>query len=103
MKKWLHEHRIAVLALCVVFAAALLLNVMFDFHAIGHDCCGEDCPVCDQIAMLQGEMSLLGFAFVALIVLVLMVLPAIRTAGHFEAHTAQPHLTLVAEHVRLNN
>lgn len=103
MKKWLHEHRIAALAFCVVFAAALLLNVMFDFHAIGHDCPGEDCPVCDQIAMFQGEISLLGFAFVAMTALALMVLTIIRAAGRFESHTVQPHLTLVAEHVRLNN
>lgn len=46
------RRRIVAIVFAVLFAFAVVSSLVFISHAAGHDCCGEDCPVCAAIATI---------------------------------------------------
>ena len=71
--------------LALLLAAACLTSALFPFLELHHDCCGEDCPVCLQIAFVRdlGKILALGCLLTGLSMqedadLSLRPLPAVR-------------------------
>ena len=86
-------------------AIVVLVTVMFSIAFIatesGHDCCGEDCPICDF--MRQCENTLRGFSegIAQPAVVMLPVLIALLAAEFFVSFLSSE--TLVSRKIRLNN
>ncbi len=97
-----HQKRIGAGLLCVIFVLAMLVSSAFIIHEAGHDCTGEDCPICQAIAMNGQLLRLMGA-----VILVLAFLPGILYTRHAWADTPRFSLpasgTLVSWKIRLNN
>ena len=97
-----HQKRIGAGLLCVIFALALLVSSAFVIHEAGHICTGEDCLICQAIAMNGHLLRLFGAA-----VLVLAFLLGILRTKHAWADTPELSApvfgTLVSWKIRLNN
>lgn len=96
------QKRISAGLLCVIFILAMLLSSVFIIHEAGHDCTGEDCPICQAIVMNSQLLRLIGVA-----ILVLASLLGILRTKHAWAGTLGFSLpasrTLVSWKIRLNN
>ena len=91
----------AALWVCLGYIAFLLMASAFIALEAGHDCAGEDCAVCLQVARMHALLShgsLLGMAFAAAFVLLLSgAVRSVRTAGPVFS------LSPVSLKVRMNN
>ena len=69
-------------ALILFFCLSLIMSVSLAFIAFeaGHDCCGEDCPICRTIAMTTALMRAL--CLIAAAQLMWSVLAVSRSAFH---------------------
>ena len=65
------KRRMIALALAVLFVAFAALSLTFLLIEAGHDCSGEDCPICEQIALISSSLRT-----VAMLVFVLMIMTA---------------------------
>lgn len=70
--------RVRALLLCAAFAVMLFVSAAYLAHEAGHDCCGEDCPVCRVIAMVSGALRAFGLL---LLVFLFAVSPVSASAG----------------------
>ena len=52
--------------LCVILILALAASSAFSVHAAGHDCAGEDCPVCHAVTAGFRLLRVLSAAVFAL-------------------------------------
>ncbi len=97
-----HQKRIGAGLLCVIFVLAMLVSSAFIIHEAGHDCTGEDCPICQAIAMNGQLLRLIGAA-----ILVLASLLGILRTKHAWADilgfSVPASGTLVSWKIRLNN
>lgn len=97
-----HQKRIGARFLCVVFVLTMLVSSAFIIHEASHDCTGEDCPICQAIAMNSQLLRLIGAA-----ILVLVSLLGILRTKHAWADTLGFSVpvsgTLVSWKIRLNN
>ena len=58
--------RVIAILLAVLFACAVAFSLAFVLHVAGHDCSGEDCPVCARIAACLNVLrTLLTAVFIA--------------------------------------
>ena len=78
------RRRIIAAVFAVLFAFAVVSSLMFIAHAAGHDCCGEDCPVCAALAAVCSSLKFLC-AFVAVITAALASARAAAFAKRFSA------------------
>lgn len=96
------QKRIGAGLLCVIFVLAMLASSAFIIHEAGHDCTGEDCPICQAIIMNSQLLRLIG----AVILLLASLLGILRTK-HAWADTLRFSVpvsgTLVSWKIRLNN
>ncbi|MBQ6552504.1 MAG: hypothetical protein IJL83_02685 [Clostridia bacterium] len=70
------KNRVIATVLAVVFALAVALSLVFIAAEADHDCSGEDCPVCELLALCRGVLrGVLAAAFVCL------AAAALRTAA----------------------
>ncbi|MCR5775470.1 MAG: hypothetical protein K6G42_10340 [Lachnospiraceae bacterium] len=96
----------ALRAATAVFAAALfsmllILAVFFEAAETGHECCGEDCPICAFIAQCESVVHSLGsgisfFVSVSVVSLILSVF-------YGNATIFQTASSPVADKVRMND
>lgn len=90
------------LLLCLGMAVVLITSSAFMIHEMNHDCIGEDCKVCEQIAVtshLLRSLSLLG-------VILLALYASLAAAYKLFKHPSSNFYslpTLVRWKVRLNN
>lgn len=97
-----HKKRIGAVLLCVIFALVVLVSSAFLIHEAGHECTGEDCPVCHIIAASGQLLRLMGVVFFALVSL--LGLPDAGHAWHQSAGiSASSPATLVNWKIQLNN
>lgn len=91
----------AALWVCLGYIAFLLMASAFIALEAGHDCAGEDCAVCLQVARMHALLShstLLGMAIAGSFVLLLSgAVRSVRTAGPVFS------LSPVSLKVRMNN
>ncbi len=94
--------RIGAFLLCVGFVLILSVSTAFIIHEAGHDCTGEDCPICRNIAI---NIRLLRTAGLAVLVLpVFRFLPAVYAAySQRNLHASFCPVTLVRWKIRLND
>lgn len=97
-----HLKRMGAGFLCVVFVLAMLVSSAFIIHEAGPDCIGEDCPICQAIAMNNQLLRLIGAA-----ILMLASLQGILCTKHAWADnlgfSVPASGTLVSWKIRLNN
>ncbi len=97
-----NRRRVTALLLCIGLVFALAVSSAFIAHEAGHDCTGDDCPICQMIAVNVNLLRAIGLA-----VLLLLALFALLR-GRF-AHRDRQRLrlsasgTLVSWKIRLND
>ncbi len=97
-----NRKRITALLLCIGLVFALAVSSTYIAREAGHDCSGEDCPICQMIAVNVNLLRTIGLAVLILLALFAML------RGRF-AHWEQPQLclpasgTLVSWKIRLND
>ncbi len=92
------------LALCVAVLLSVFVSSAFIAHeaAHPHDCCGEDCPICQFIA--QVEQVLRGFGMILLAGLLMSFALAVDRNRPGLTGMDLPALgTLVSRKIRLND
>lgn len=98
----MNRKKLCALFLCIGFVLVLFVSSAFILHEAGHDCTGEDCPVCQLIAVNLSLLRLSGLA-----VLLLLVIAALLKLFHSHAEATQICFpfseTLVSWKVRLND
>ncbi len=54
--------------LSIVLIAFFVCSISFIAHEAGHDCVGEDCPICEEITVLEKAIEELGTGVIAVII-----------------------------------
>lgn len=94
--------RIGALLLCIGIVLVLSVSTVFIIHEADHDCDGEDCPICRNIAI--NIRLLCGAELAALVLLAFCLLPAARAAyGRRDRYAYFSPETLVRWKIRLND
>ncbi len=98
----MNRKQLGVLLLSVGLVIMLAASSALIIHEADHDCTGEDCPVCQAIAVGRGLLRALGMAM-----LLLWVFFILRQNHHVRPFSRQysrffPH-TLVSLKIRLND
>lgn len=95
------KRRIA-LFLCLGLILALLASSVYIIHEANHDCAGEDCPICQMIAV---NLSVLRLSVIsALVLTAIRALLNLFNSHHKAEQSAFPLPgTLVSLKIRLND
>ncbi len=96
------QKRIGAVALCMVFALAMLVSSAYMIHEAGHDCAGEECPICRTIALNSRLLRLLG-ALIFISALLGVILCTAHVQHNHEKTAVSTPGTLVSLKIRLNN
>ena len=72
-----NRKRIAALLVCIALVFALAVSSAFIAHEAGHDCSGNDCPICRMIALNVDLLRTFG------LVVLLLLVPAALQWGKF--------------------
>ena len=94
--------RCGALLLCIGLILVLSVSVAFIAHEADHDCCGEDCPICQTIAVNISLLRTLGLAVLAALFLFFM-LSARPVRCRQERYARFISGTLVSWKIRLND
>ena len=92
----------AALLLCVFFALAVLFSSALIIHEAGHDCAGEDCPICRAVAAAGSMLRFSGVLLAALALLLGLADAGLIRRG-FRGISAPLPQTPVHWKTRLNN
>lgn len=96
------QKRLLALMLCISLVFVLFTSSAYIAHEADHDCTGEECEICENIA--QMEVLLRSFTLLGVVLLALFALLTVHrvcfAAGELRAYAAP---TLVGWKVRLNN
>ncbi|MDO4344909.1 MAG: hypothetical protein Q4C50_08920 [Eubacteriales bacterium] len=95
------KQRVPVLIMCLIFAAAVFLSMLFIVKEADHDCAGENCPVCACIHQAERTLKQLGTGKVESVPL-MEKLPSVIMAI-FLAVLMLPCVSLISRKVRLND
>ncbi len=64
-----NRRRVTALLLCIGLVFALAVSSAFIAHEAGHDCTGNDCPICQMIAVNVNLLRTIGLAVLLLLAL----------------------------------
>ncbi len=94
--------RTGALLLCIGMVLVLSVSAAFIIHEAGHDCTGEDCPICRNIAINIRLLCAAGLA--VLIPAVFRLRPVAHAAyGRRDRYAVFCPETLVRWKIRLND
>ncbi len=94
--------RVGALLLCIGLVLVLSVSAAFVIHEAGHDCTGEDCPICRNIAINIRLLCTAGLA--ALVLLAFRLLPVVFAVySRRDRHAHSYPETLVRWKIRLND
>ena len=97
-----NRKRITALLLCIGLVFALAVSSAFIAHEAGHDCTGDDCPICQMVSVSETLLRTIGLA--VLMLLALFALPRGRFAHRECRRLCLPAFgTLVSWKIRLND
>lgn len=84
-----------------IFVVVILFSIFFMAKELGHDCVGEDCPICACIDQMEQNLNRIaaGLAVGAVCVFVACQCVSVVFATSFEV----PCITLISRKIRLNN
>jgi hypothetical protein len=89
------------LIICAVLLLAVLLSSFFVAAELGHDCTGDECPICQMIAQSENFVNQIG---TGLIILAAALLVAFSVSEfHADSFRCLVVPTPVRQKVRLNN
>ena len=94
--------RIGTLLLCFGLILTLAVSTALIVHEADHDCCGEDCPICEMIAARMMLLRTLGWAGL-LLLSAFFLLPVGRAFFRRARFARCFHETLVSWKIRLND
>ena len=89
------------LILCGLLLVGMLFSSFFVSTEFHHDCSGEDCPICQMVALCESFIDQLGSGFTGLAVIIALMV-CLYSAVSISVSAIRP-LTLVSAKVRLNN
>ena len=89
------------LMLCGMLLFGMLFSSFFVSTEFHHDCSGEDCPICQMVALCESFIDQLGSGFTGLAVIIALMV-CLYSAVSISVSAIRP-LTLVSAKVRLNN
>ena len=96
------QKRISALLLCIGIILVLSVSAAFIIHEADHDCTGEDCPICRNIAVNIRLLCATGLT--APVLAAFRLLPDARTAyGQRDRYACFCSETLVTWKIRLND
>lgn len=98
-KKSIYRKVAALVGLFMVLT--LLLSAAFIAKEAGHDCSGEDCPVCAVIAQCENTIRRIGSGLIPVIAAVAVMLTVLQLPVLYTS-MAQA-FTPVSQKVRMNN
>lgn len=93
--------RMGAALMAVLLVVAVLFFALFAIAEVGHDCTGEDCPICHILHDAAEQLRLLGFGLFMLLALLLAAHGTLRLAAH--QHDVYCSETLVGLKVQLND
>ncbi len=96
-----NRKRILALVFCVGMLFVLFASSAYIAHEADHDCTGEDCEICENIAKMEALLQI--FALLGVVLLLFTLLSFLRALRVEEALRACLTPTLVGWKVRLNN
>ena len=99
----MNRKRIGVLLICVGLVIALSVSVFYIAHEAHHACCGEDCPVCETIAVNVRLLRTLGLALFTLLLFRFLLSARPVRRHHQDKYTRFVPGTLVSWKIRLDN
>lgn len=86
----------------IVFSFVIFCSSCFIITHADHDCTGEDCSVCMELAECHNALNALGTAFIGGVNLAVVMLILAVTASSF-TKTQTEHTTLISLKVELLN
>ena len=95
------KKRIAALLLAVTVLLVMLYSALFIAAEADHDCAGENCPICAQIAVCQNILKV--FSLTVCIAAFPAVFSYTLCRGSFACADVIPRNTLVSLKVKLTN
>ena len=97
----MNRKRVAALLLCIGLVFALAVSSTYIAHEAGHVCSGDDCPICQMVAICDNFVNQLGcgLIFLAAALLFIFVKSVEKT---YSCHLFIAP-TPVRQKVRLNN
>ena len=94
------QRLIALIAcLSVLFITAFMMFVVP--HELEHDCCGEECPICACIHLVEQTVHSLSVTITSLISMFSIIVLLYTCIAEF--NSGMPSCSLIKEKVRLNN
>ena len=97
-----NRKRITAMLLCIGLVLALAVSSAFIAHEAGHDCSGDDCPICQTVAVNANLLRTIGLA--VLMLSALFAQPRERFAHRELRRLCLPASgTLVSWKIRLND
>lgn len=93
--------RILALLAAVIVCSVMLFSSVFVVTNAGHDCTGEDCPICDQIHTCENTLKTLSNA--APVIALAIVFTYSFLAGHSLLTAGKWVRTLISLKVKLSN
>ncbi len=98
----MERKRVSALLLCIGLVLVLSVSAAFLIHEADHDCSGEDCPICRNIAVNIRLLRAAGLAIPVLTVLLLLT-AADTVFGPRRRRASFCPETLVRWKIRLND
>ena len=99
----MNRKRIGVLLVCIGLVIALSVSVFYIAHEAHHHCCGEDCPICETIAVNVRLLRTLGLALFALLLFRFRLPAQAARRHHQDRYVRFVPGTLVSWKIRLDN
>ena len=87
--------------LAIAFMCVSLFSVIYISHAINHNCSGEDCPICETVAICEQTLRTIGSSLISAIIEVL-ALPKVATVLETSL-CCMAVVSLISQKVRMNN
>ena len=94
--------RVGALLLCIGMILILSVSAAFILHEADHDCTGEDCPICRNIAVRIRLLRTAALAVAALAAFGLL-LAALTACARWDRYVVFCPATLVRWKIRLND
>ncbi len=85
----------------IVMIALVLFSVVFIAEEIGHDCSGEDCPICESLEQCRKAVRCVGEIFTSIILATLFMVAMTLVITEFRSVLLKR--TLVSQKVRMND
>ena len=96
------KNRVISWIILIVFSLVIFCSFAFIITHADHDCAGEDCSVCMELAECHNTLNTLGTAFAASVHLAIMMFVLSAIVKSF-TRTKTDHTTLISLKVELLN